>query len=79
MRWLRPLPRPAGLMACNDDLAKEVMEACTLAGLRVPDDIAVIGADNDEVVCGIANPPMSSVAINFERAGCPKAGANARP
>ncbi len=69
MRWLRPLPRPAGLMACNDDLAKEVMEACTLAGLRVPDDIAVIGADNDEVVCGIANPPMSSVAINFERAG----------
>jgi len=69
MRWLRPLPRPAGLMACNDDLAKEVMEACTLAGLRVPDDIAVVGADNDEVVCGIANPPMSSVAINFERAG----------
>lgn len=69
LRWLRPLPKPAGLMGCNDDLAKEVIEACTMAGLRVPDDVAVIGADNDEVVCGICNPPMSSVAINFERAG----------
>lgn len=69
LRWLRPLPKPIGLLGCNDDLAKEVIEACTLAGLRVPDDVAVIGADNDEVVCGICNPPMSSVAINFERAG----------
>ena len=69
LRWLRPLPKPLGLMGCNDDLAKEVIEACTVAGLRVPDDVAVIGADNDEVVCGICNPPMSSVAINFERAG----------
>jgi LacI family transcriptional regulator len=69
MRWIRSLDRPVGLMACNDDLGKEVMEACQLAGLRVPDDLAVIGADNDEVVCGISDPPMSSVAINFERAG----------
>jgi len=69
LRWLRPLPKPVGLMGCNDDLAKEVIEACTMAGFRVPDDVAVIGADNDEVVCGICNPPMSSVSINFERAG----------
>lgn len=69
LRWLRPLPKPAGLMGCNDDLAKEMVEACTMAGVRVPDDVAVIGADNDEVVCGVCNPPMSSVAINFERAG----------
>ncbi len=69
LRWLRPLPKPTGLMGCNDDLAKEIIEACTSSGLRVPDDVAVIGADNDEVVCGICNPPMSSVAINFERAG----------
>jgi LacI family transcriptional regulator, galactose operon repressor len=68
-KWLLTLPRPAGLMACNDDLGQEVLEACKLAGLKVPDDIAVIGADNDEIVCGLADPPMSSVAINFERAG----------
>ena len=69
VRWLRSVPRPIGLMACNDDLGKEVVEACRQAGLRVPDDAAIIGADNDEVVCGLSNPPLSSVAINFERAG----------
>ncbi len=68
-RWLRSLPRPVGLMACNDDCGAQVMEACKLAGLPVPDAVGVIGADNDEVVCGLSDPPMSSVAINFERAG----------
>jgi len=69
VRWLRSMPRPIGLMACNDDLGKEVVEACHQAGLRVPDDAAIIGADNDEVVCGLSNPPLSSVAVNFERGG----------
>jgi len=68
-RWLRTLPRPIGLMACNDDLGHEVVAACKLAGLSVPDDVAVIGADNDEVVCGLSDPPLSSVHINFEQAG----------
>jgi LacI family transcriptional regulator len=74
VRWLRSGPRPIGLMACNDDLGKEVVEACRQAGLHVPDDAAIIGADNDEVVCGLSNPPLSSVAINFERAGYEAAG-----
>jgi len=74
VRWLRSVPRPIGLMACNDDLGKEIVEACREAGLRVPDDVAIIGADNDEVVCGLSNPPLSSVAINFERAGYEAAG-----
>ncbi|MBE0543632.1 MAG: DNA-binding transcriptional regulator [Verrucomicrobia bacterium] len=68
-QWLASLPRPVGLMACNDDCGVQVMEACKLAGLSVPDQVGVIGADDDEIVCGLANPPMSSVAINFERAG----------
>ena len=67
--WLRRLPRPVGLMACNDDLGHEVIAAAKLAGLSVPDDVAVIGVDNDEVVCGLTDPPLSSVAVNFERAG----------
>lgn len=67
--WLRSLPKPLGLMACNDDRGQHVIEACKLAGLRVPDEVAVIGADNDELVCELSDPPMSSVAINFERAG----------
>jgi LacI family transcriptional regulator len=40
-----------------------------LSNLSVPDDVAVIGVDNDEVVCGLTDPPLSSVAVNFERAG----------
>jgi LacI family transcriptional regulator, galactose operon repressor len=67
--WLRQLPRPVGLMACNDDLGHEVIAAAKLAGLSVPDDVAVIGVDNDELVCGLTDPPLSSVAVNFERAG----------
>jgi LacI family transcriptional regulator len=67
--WLRSLPRPLGVMACNDDRGQHVIEACKLAGLRVPDEVAVIGADNDELLCELSDPPMSSVAINFERAG----------
>ena len=67
--WLQSLPKPVGLMACNDDCGQQVIEACKLAHLAVPDSVGVLGADNDEVVCGLSDPPMSSVAINFERAG----------
>jgi LacI family transcriptional regulator len=68
-RWLGSLPKPLGLMACNDDCGQLVMEACKLAGLAVPDQIGIIGADNDQVVCGLTDPQMSSIEINFERAG----------
>ncbi len=67
--WLISLPKPVGIMGCNDDRAQQVIEACKLAGLQVPEEVAVIGADNDELVCDLADPPLSSVAINFERAG----------
>ncbi len=68
-RWLKSLLKPLGLMACNDDCGRLVMEACKLAGLSVPDQVGVVGVDNDEVVCGLTDPPMSSIDINFERAG----------
>lgn len=67
--WLKSLPKPVGVMACNDDRGEQVIEACKSAGLSVPDEVAVIGADNDDLVCDLSDPPMSSVAINFERAG----------
>lgn len=67
--WLKTLPKPLGLMACNDDCGAEVIEACKLANLPIPDTVGVLGADNDEIVCGLADPPMSSIVLNFERAG----------
>ena len=68
-RWLKSLPKPVGLMACNDDRGRHTIEACKRAGLRLPDEIAIIGADNDELICELSDPALSSVAINFERAG----------
>ncbi len=68
-RWLDSLPKPVGLMACNDDCGRLIMETCKLLELAVPDQVGVIGADDDEVVCGLTDPPMSSIDIDFERAG----------
>lgn len=67
--WIGGLPTPIGLFACDDDRGREVLEACSLAGLHVPEDVAVIGVDNDEVFCELSNPPLSSVALNAETAG----------
>jgi LacI family transcriptional regulator len=67
--WLQKLPVPIALFACNDERARQVSDACRIAGLRVPDDIAILGVDNDELVCVSQHPPLSSVALNFEQAG----------
>ena len=69
VRWVRELPRPVGLMACNDVRARQVLTACDEAGIAVPDDIAVVGVDNDEVVCMFCNPPLSSVDQDVQRLG----------
>jgi LacI family transcriptional regulator len=67
--WIRSLPTPLGLFACNDDRGRQVLETCPLLGLHVPEDIAVLGVDNDEVFCELSDPPLSSVALNAETAG----------
>ncbi len=68
-RWMSKLPTPIGLFACDDDRGREVLEVCGLLGLHVPEDVAVIGVDNDEVFCELADPPLSSIALNAETAG----------
>ena len=59
--WVRTLPTPIGLMGCYDWRARHVLEACQTIGLRVPDDVALIGVDNDSVLCELTDPPLSSV------------------
>ena len=68
-KWLRSLPKPIGLMSCSDNRSQEICEACKFADLHVPEEVAVIGVDNDEVFCSLSNPPLSSVAFNTEKAG----------
>jgi len=67
--WLKALPKPVGLMAGNDVCGSYVIEACRIAGLQVPDEVAVIGVDNDELVCELTDPPMSSIALGTQKAG----------
>lgn len=67
--WLRGLPKPLALWAFNDDFASIVVEACRILDLTVPDEVAVLGADNDELICDLCNPPLSSIALNHEQVG----------
>ena len=67
--WLKNLPKPVGVMACNDDRGQHVVEACKIAELRIPEDVAVIGVDNDDLMCDLCDPPLTSVALNVEKAG----------
>ncbi len=67
--WLRQLPRPVGVMACNDVRGQQVLNACRQIGVHVPDEVAVIGVDNDEVLCDLSDPPLTSVIPNTERIG----------
>ncbi len=68
-QWLKSLPKPIALMAANDNLAIHITEACQLAGIRVPEEIAVLGVDNDETICNISAPPLSSIAQGAEKTG----------
>lgn len=68
-KWLDSLPKPVGIMACYDIKAQEVLDVCRELDLAVPEQVAVIGADNDELLCNLSEPPLSSVIPNRHRAG----------
>ena len=68
-RWIRHLPKPVGVMACNDMRGQQVLSTCRALGLAVPDEVAVVGVDNDEVLCTLSDPPLSSVVPDTERIG----------
>jgi len=67
--WLQSLPKPVGVMACNDDRAQQVIEACKIENLHVPEQVSVLGVDDDEFVCDLTEPPLSSVFLDNEKAG----------
>ena len=67
--WLAALPKPAGLMIASDQLGPHTLEACRSAGVAVPDDLGVIGVDNDGPLCEVSDPPLSSVWPDHRRVG----------
>ncbi|MBN2425423.1 MAG: DNA-binding transcriptional regulator [Calditrichaceae bacterium] len=69
VKWLNRLPKPVGIMTCNDDRGQQVIEACKQAGLDVPEEVSIIGVDNDALFCELCDPPLTSVALNIEQGG----------
>jgi LacI family transcriptional regulator len=67
--WLESLPKPIGMLCANDDRAASILEACHVLGYGVPEDVSVIGVDDDQYVCELQNPPLSSVRMASEQAG----------
>ncbi len=69
VEWLKSLSKPLGVMVCNDDRAYDLIEACKTANFKIPEDVAVIGVGNDELICDFSDPPLSSIMLNTEHAG----------
>ncbi len=69
IRWLRPLPKPVGILAWTTKCGREVIQACRRARLLVPEQVAVLAADEDELLCEMCNPPLSGIALTSERIG----------
>ncbi len=60
-KWVHSLPKPIAMLLCCDDLAPELFEALRLKNLKVPNDVSVLGVDNDDLICETCNPPLSSI------------------
>ncbi|MGC9940494.1 MAG: DNA-binding transcriptional regulator [Verrucomicrobiota bacterium] len=67
--WIKRLPKPVGVMACNDMRGQQVLDACRAIGVPSPEEVAVIGADNDDVICNLCDPSLSSVVPDTGRIG----------
>jgi LacI family transcriptional regulator len=68
-RWVRALPKPVGALAVTDPRGHELVEACRRARVAVPQEAAVLGIENDELLCDFSDPPLSSIAANAEKIG----------
>lgn len=67
--WLLSLPKRTALMACDDNQGNKIMEVCRLIGIKVPEEISVIGVDDDETICNLSDPPLSSIRMDVEKGG----------
>lgn len=68
-RWLASLPRPVAILAVDAHHARQLAEICHFAGVRIPDDVAILAGDTDELLCEVSTPPLSSVSVACERLG----------
>jgi len=67
--WLKSLPKPVGLMACIDERSQQLADACQSVGIAIPEQVAIVGVDNDDMICTLSTIPLSSVATDAEKGG----------
>lgn len=67
--WIQQLPKPVGVMACYDIRAQQLLDACRTINVSVPEEVAIIGVDNDEILCNLSEPPLSSIIPNTHQTG----------
>lgn len=68
-KWLNELPKPLAIMACDDQCAQQITESCKISGIKVPEEVAVLGVDNDELMCMLSDPELSSIELDAEQGG----------
>ncbi|EMI47124.1 xylose operon regulatory protein [Rhodopirellula sp. SWK7] len=68
-KWIIGLPKPVGVFACYDIRAQQVLDVCREEEMRVPEEVAVLGVDNDKLLCNLCYPPLSSIIPNAHRTG----------
>lgn len=68
-KWVRDLPKPIGIFAVHDPVGRCVAAACREENISIPEEVAILGVDNDELICDLTHPPLSSVSVPWEKIG----------
>jgi len=68
-QWLQSLPKPVAIMTCDDERGQHITEACKHANIQIPEEIAVLGVDNDVTTCNLSDPPLSSISLDTQKGG----------
>jgi len=68
-KWAGELPKPSAIFVCDDSHALTVVESCKMAGIQIPEEVTLLSVDNDELICEISDPPISSIALDVEQGG----------
>lgn len=68
-KWLMSLPKPIAIMGCDDERAQNITEACRHSNIKIPEEVAVLGVDNDDLTCNLCDPPLSSIGLGIEQGG----------
>ncbi len=67
--WLLSLPKPIAVFACDDNFALQISEICKMNNINIPKDVSLMGVDNDDLICNLSDPPISSIELDVEKGG----------